>query len=111
MNFGDQPTMFRRLGLKLLKYRLRIGQGGMRPCEKHSKGLREVASVTSSEESRLATPSTSCMSLLVTAVAHLAYKLMRTCGASLSVFAISDEDYQNLDAYVTTLHTSFKFDV
>jgi len=42
---------------------------------------------------------------------HLAYKLIRTSGASLSVFAISEEDCRNLDAYVTKLHASFKVDV
>lgn len=32
---------------------------------------------------------------------------MRTCGASLSVYEISADDYENLDDYVAKLHESF----
>jgi hypothetical protein len=39
------------------------------------------------------------------------FRLMRTCGASLSVFEISSEDYENLDRYVAHLNTSFAVDV
>jgi hypothetical protein len=42
---------------------------------------------------------------------HPVFRLMRTCGASLSVYEISSEDYQNLDEYVAKLHTSFVVDV
>jgi hypothetical protein len=36
---------------------------------------------------------------------------MRTCGASLSVFEITADDYENLDRYVAKLDTSFAVDV
>jgi hypothetical protein len=39
------------------------------------------------------------------------YRLMRSCGASISIYEISSEDYDNLDEYVETLHTSFSVDV
>src|SRR5215467_13448165 len=42
---------------------------------------------------------------------HTVYRVMRTCGASLSVYEISREDAQNLDEYVNELHTSFAIDV
>jgi hypothetical protein len=39
------------------------------------------------------------------------FRLMRTCGASLSIYLISSEDYENLDEYVAELHASFTVDV
>jgi hypothetical protein len=39
------------------------------------------------------------------------FRLVRTCGASLSVYQISSEDYENLDDYVAELHASFAVDV
>jgi hypothetical protein len=39
------------------------------------------------------------------------YKLLRTCGASISVYAISAEDRERLDDYVSELHESFEVDV
>jgi hypothetical protein len=39
------------------------------------------------------------------------YKLMRTCGAALSVYQISQADYENLDGYIAELHASFAMDV
>src|SRR5262249_32111515 len=39
------------------------------------------------------------------------YSVMRTCGASLSIYRIAPEDAQNLDEYVTQLHASFALDV
>jgi hypothetical protein len=39
------------------------------------------------------------------------YRLMRTCGASLSIYQISQKDYENLDEYVAELHVSFTVDV
>ncbi len=42
---------------------------------------------------------------------HPVFRLVRTCGSSLSVYEISQEDYQNLDEYVAKLHTTFAVDV
>jgi hypothetical protein len=42
---------------------------------------------------------------------HPVFRLMRTCGSSLSVYEISSEDYQNLDEYVAKLHMTFAIDV
>ena len=42
---------------------------------------------------------------------HPVCRVMRTSGASLSVYEISREDAQNLDQYVSKLHTSFAIDV
>src|SRR5262249_9011763 len=42
---------------------------------------------------------------------HPVFRLMRTSGASLSVYQISSDDYQNLDEYVAELHSSFSVDV
>jgi hypothetical protein len=39
------------------------------------------------------------------------YKLMRTCGAALSIYQISQADYENLDDYIAELHASFAMDV
>jgi len=39
------------------------------------------------------------------------YKLMRTCGAALSVYQISQEDYENLEDYIAELHATFAVDV
>ena len=39
------------------------------------------------------------------------YRLMRSCGASLSVYQISKDDCDNLDEYVEHLHESFIVDV
>lgn len=39
------------------------------------------------------------------------YRLIRSCGAALSVYQISEEDCANLDEYVATLHESFSIDV
>src|SRR5262249_16950624 len=39
------------------------------------------------------------------------YKLMRTCGAALSIYQISQVDYENLDDYIAELHASFAMDV
>jgi hypothetical protein len=38
------------------------------------------------------------------------YKLLRMCGASISVYAISAEDRERLDEYVSELHESFAVD-
>jgi len=42
---------------------------------------------------------------------HPVYRLMRTCGALLSIYEISEDDYQNLDNYVSQLHASYTVDV
>jgi hypothetical protein len=42
---------------------------------------------------------------------HPVFRLMRTCEASLSVYEISADDYQNLDEYVAKLHRTFAVDV
>jgi hypothetical protein len=39
------------------------------------------------------------------------YRLMRTCGASISIYQIAQENYENLDEYVAELHVSFTVDV
>jgi hypothetical protein len=39
------------------------------------------------------------------------YKLMRTCGAALSIYQISQADYENLDDYIAELHASLAMDV
>jgi hypothetical protein len=39
------------------------------------------------------------------------YRLMRTCGASLSIYQISQEDYENLEDYIAELHATFAVDV
>jgi hypothetical protein len=39
------------------------------------------------------------------------YRLMRTCGASLSVYQISQKDYENLEEYIAELHATFAVDV
>jgi len=39
------------------------------------------------------------------------YKLLRMCGASISVYVISAEDCERLDEYVSELHESFAVDV
>jgi hypothetical protein len=39
------------------------------------------------------------------------YRLMKCCGASWSVYQISEKDYQNIDGYVAELHESFALDV
>jgi hypothetical protein len=39
------------------------------------------------------------------------YKLLRMCGASISVYMISAEDCEQLDEYVSELHESFAVDV
>jgi hypothetical protein len=39
------------------------------------------------------------------------YKLLRMCGASISVYLISPEDRERLDEYVSELHESFAIDV
>jgi hypothetical protein len=39
------------------------------------------------------------------------YRLMRTCGASISIYQISPEDCENLDEYVAKLNASFTVDV
>jgi hypothetical protein len=39
------------------------------------------------------------------------YKLMRTCGAALSIYQISQADYENLEDYIAELHASFAVDV
>jgi hypothetical protein len=39
------------------------------------------------------------------------YSLMRTCGALLSVYRISQDDYDNLEDYVAELHATFAVDV
>jgi hypothetical protein len=36
---------------------------------------------------------------------------MRTCGAALSIYQISQADYENLDDYIAELHASFAMDV
>jgi hypothetical protein len=42
---------------------------------------------------------------------HPVFRVMRTFGASLSVYEISYEDAQNLEEYVAELHTTFAADV
>jgi hypothetical protein len=42
---------------------------------------------------------------------HSVFRLMRLCGASLSIYEISAEDCRNLDDYVASLHESFSVDV
>jgi len=42
---------------------------------------------------------------------HPVFRLMRTSGASLSVYEISQHDYENIDDYVAKLDTSFAVDV
>src|ERR1700675_4741515 len=42
---------------------------------------------------------------------HPVYRLMRVCGASLSVYEISAKDSENLDEYVAKLHMTFAVDV
>jgi hypothetical protein len=39
------------------------------------------------------------------------YRLMRTCGASLSIYQISQEDCENLEDYIAELHSTFAVDV
>jgi hypothetical protein len=39
------------------------------------------------------------------------YTLMRTCGASLSIYQIPEEDYENLEEYIAELHATFAVDV
>jgi hypothetical protein len=39
------------------------------------------------------------------------YRLMRTCGASLSIYQISQDDYENLENYIAQLHATFAVDV
>jgi hypothetical protein len=39
------------------------------------------------------------------------YRLMRTCGALLSIYQISQEDYENLEDYIAELHSTFAVDV
>jgi hypothetical protein len=39
------------------------------------------------------------------------YGVVRSCGASLSIYHISPEDAQNIDEYVSQLHASFALDV
>jgi hypothetical protein len=38
-------------------------------------------------------------------------RVMRVCGASISVYEIDSEDYENVDVYVAQLHRSFAIDV
>jgi hypothetical protein len=38
---------------------------------------------------------------------HPVFRLIRTCGASLSVYEISADNHENLDDYVAKLHESF----
>lgn len=40
-----------------------------------------------------------------------AYRVMRSCGYSFSVYEISQEDAQNLGGYISELHSSFDIDV
>ena len=42
---------------------------------------------------------------------HPVFRLMRLCGASLSIYEISADDYRNLDEYIADLHESFSIDV
>lgn len=35
------------------------------------------------------------------------YRLMRTCGAAISIYQISQEDYENLEDYIAELHATF----
>jgi hypothetical protein len=42
---------------------------------------------------------------------HPVYRLMRTCGASLSVFEITEDNHRNLDEYVSELHRSYAIGV
>jgi hypothetical protein len=39
------------------------------------------------------------------------YRLMRTCGAALSIYQISQENYENLEEYIAELHATFAVDV
>src|SRR6188508_2604453 len=39
------------------------------------------------------------------------YRIIRTCGSSLSVYEISTGEYERLDEYIAKLHTTFAVDV
>jgi hypothetical protein len=39
------------------------------------------------------------------------YRLMRTCGASISIYQICQADYENIEDYIAELHSSFAVDV
>jgi hypothetical protein len=43
--------------------------------------------------------------------AHPVRRLIRTCGASISVYDISPDQYEDLDQFVSALHESFAVDV
>ena len=43
--------------------------------------------------------------------AHPVIRLMRTCGPSISVYQISEENFRDLERYINTLHESFSIDV
>jgi hypothetical protein len=42
---------------------------------------------------------------------HSIFRVLRSCGASFSVYQIAEDDFENIDDYVSKLHESFTVDV